>query len=92
MGDDADGHELFAVVASVHHQRVGQALDDGTLCLSEALHGVAAGGVGDVDWLSDLDVVAVHIVSSACTLALPPLSHQFILLIAITSITRDKRT
>ena len=60
VGDDAHGHELFAVVAPVHHQRVGQALDDGALGFAEAFHGVAAGGVGDVDGLAYLDVVAVE--------------------------------
>ena len=38
MLNDADSHKLFAVVASVHHERVGKALYDGALCLAEALH------------------------------------------------------
>ena len=59
MGDDANGHQLLAVVAAVHHQRVGQAFDDGALGLSEALDGVTAGGVRDVDGAADLDVIAV---------------------------------
>ena len=50
MSDDPDGHELLSVVATVHHERVGEALDDRTLCFSEPLDGVAAGRVGDVDW------------------------------------------
>lgn len=50
VGNDADGHELLAVVPSVHHEGVGEALDDRALCLAEALDYVAAGGVGDVDW------------------------------------------
>lgn len=57
--DDPHGHELFAVVASVHHQGICQPLDDGALGFAEALHGVAAGGVGDVDWVADLDVISV---------------------------------
>lgn len=57
MSNDPDRHQLLAVVAPVHHQRVGQALDDGTLGLAEALDGVAAGGVRHVDRLPDLDVV-----------------------------------
>ena len=57
VGDDADGHELFTVVATVHHQRIGETLNDGTLCFSKALDRVATGGVGDVDGGSDLDVV-----------------------------------
>lgn len=59
MVHDTHGHELLAVVAPVHHQRVGQALDDGTLGFAEAFHGVAAGGVGDVDGGADLDVISV---------------------------------
>ena len=58
--DDPHGHELLSVVAAVHHERVGQALDDGALCFAEALDGVAAGRVRDVDWGSDLDVVAAE--------------------------------
>lgn len=58
VGDDADGHELLSVVAAVHHERVGQTLNDWALGLSEALDGVATGRVGEVDRLADLDVVA----------------------------------
>ena len=58
MGNDPDGHQLLAVVAAVHHQRVGEALDDGALSFAEALAGVAAGGVRDVDGRADLDVIA----------------------------------
>ena len=60
MGDDADGHELFTVVATVHHQRICEALDDGTLGFSEALGGITACGVGDVDGGTDLDVVTTR--------------------------------
>jgi hypothetical protein len=59
VGNDADGHELLSVVAAVHHQRVGETLDDGALCLSESLLCISAGGVGDVDWGADLDVIAI---------------------------------
>lgn len=59
MGDNADSHGLLSVVAAVHHDRVGQALDDGALGLAETLGGIATGGVGGVDRLADLDVVAV---------------------------------
>ena len=55
---DSYSHEFLAVVAPVHHQGVGQALDDGALGFAEALHGVAACGVGDVDGGADLDVIA----------------------------------
>lgn len=50
MSDDPDGHELLAVVATVHHERVRQSLDYWTLRFSEPLDSVSAGGVGDVDW------------------------------------------
>lgn len=57
--DDANSLELLAVVTPVHHERVGQALDDGALGLAEAFYGVAAGRVGEVDWITDVHVVAV---------------------------------
>ncbi len=59
MRNDSHGHELFAVVAAVHHQGVCQALDDGALGFAESLDGVAASGVGYIDRGADLDVVAV---------------------------------
>lgn len=49
MGNDADSHELLSVVAAVHHQRVGETLDDRAVGLAEALDGIATGGMGDVD-------------------------------------------
>ena len=58
MRDNADSHELFAVVATVHHHRVCQALDDGARGLAEALDGIASSGMGNVDRVADLDVVA----------------------------------
>ena len=57
VGNNADSHKLFTVVATVHHQRVGEALDDGALCFPEALDSIATGGVRDVDGSADLDVV-----------------------------------
>lgn len=59
--DNADGHELLAVVAAVHHQRVGKTLNDGAVGLAEALNGVATSGVGDVDGVADRDVIAVRV-------------------------------
>ncbi len=60
VGNDADGHELLSVVAAIHHQGVGETLDDRALCLAESLLCISAGGVGDVDWGADLDVIAIN--------------------------------
>lgn len=57
VGDDADGHQFFAVVAAVHHQGICEALDYGALGFSEALHGKTASGVRDVDWIADLNII-----------------------------------
>ena len=65
VGDNADSHELLSVVAAVHHEGVGETLNDGALGLAETLLGVAAGRVRQVDGSADLDVVAV-VTSSAC--------------------------
>lgn len=65
VGDYANSHELLSVVATIHHQRVGKALNDGTIRLSESLDGIATSGVGDVDRVSNLDVVTVVQVKSA---------------------------
>ncbi len=58
MGDDSDGHELLAVIPAIHHERIRETLDDGALRFSETLDGVSAGGMGNVNRLADLDVVA----------------------------------
>jgi hypothetical protein len=50
VSDDADSHELFTVVAAIHHKRVGEALDDRALSLAESLDSISTSGVGDVDW------------------------------------------
>jgi hypothetical protein len=57
VSNNADSHQLLAVVAAVHHERVGQALDDGALRLTETLRGISTGGVRNVDRCSDLDVI-----------------------------------
>lgn len=59
MSNYSDGHELFAVVAAIHHQRVGKALDYGALCLAESLDSISAGGVRDVDWGAYLNIISV---------------------------------
>jgi hypothetical protein len=58
VGDNADSHELLSVVAAVHHERVGETLNDGALGLPESLDGISAGRVRCVDRRADLDVVA----------------------------------
>lgn len=58
VGDNADGHNLLTVVATVHHQGVGQTLNDGALGLAETLGGITTSSVGGVDRGADLDVVA----------------------------------
>lgn len=66
MGDNSDSHELLSVVATIHHERVGETLDDWALCLSESLLCVTASGVGDVDWGADLNVIAEGLLVNAC--------------------------
>lgn len=63
--DDADSLQLLAVVAAVHHQRVGKTLDDGALRLAESLGGITAGRVGEVDGRPDLHVIATRSKPSA---------------------------
>ena len=69
VSDDSDSHELLAVVAAVHHKRVGETLNNGAVSLAKALDSKAAGGVGDVDRGADLNVVAIvrgRISSGSC--------------------------
>ena len=60
VGDNANGHELLAVVTAIHHQGVGKTLDDWALSLPKALDGVSASRVGDVDGRADLNVITVN--------------------------------
>lgn len=55
--DNSHGLQLLSVVASVHHEGVGESLDDWALGLAEALDGISASGMWEVDWL-ELNVVA----------------------------------
>ena len=64
MGDDADSHELLAVVATIHHEGVCKALDDGAIGFAKALNGITTSGVRDVDWRAYLDVVTVRKIES----------------------------
>ena len=57
MSNNAHSHKLLSVVTTVHHQGVGQSLNDRACCLAKSFLGVTAGGVWDVDRGSDLDVV-----------------------------------
>lgn len=58
VGNNSDSHELLSVVAAVHHERVGQSLNDGAVGLSESLGGISASSVGDVDGVSQGNVVS----------------------------------
>jgi hypothetical protein len=55
--DDTDSHQLLSVVATVHHQGVGETLNNGALGLAETLGGETTSGVGQVDGSLDLDVI-----------------------------------
>lgn len=59
MSNNSDGHDLLSVVSAVHHERVGETLNDGALGFPESLSSISASGVRDVDRLSDLDVIAI---------------------------------
>lgn len=48
MLDNTNSHELFSIVSPVHHQRVGQSLDNGALCLPETLDLVPTSSMGHV--------------------------------------------
>ena len=65
VSDDADSHELLPVVASVHHEGVGETLNNGAVGLAESFDGIASGGMRDIDGGADLNVVAVeeHLIS-----------------------------
>jgi len=59
VGNYPNSHELLSVIATIHHQGIGEALDDGAIRLSEPLDGIATSGVGDVDRVPDLNVITV---------------------------------
>ena len=79
VGNNANSHELLSVVATLHHERVGQALNDWALCLPESLRSISAGGVRDVDRRSDLNVIPVVELVSLSDLDIPStiLFHEF---------------
>jgi len=74
--DDTDSHELLSVVAAIHHQGVGEALDNGALGLAETLDGIAASGVGEVGVLVDLDVVTIEDYGKFVSSAIPQKSSK----------------
>jgi hypothetical protein len=55
--DNAHGHQLLAVVASMSHQRVGQTLCDWAKGFTEALGLITTGSVWEIDRISDFDVI-----------------------------------
>lgn len=59
MSNNSDGHDLLSVVSAVHHERIGETLNDGALGFPESLSSISASGVRNVDRLSDLDVIAI---------------------------------
>lgn len=59
MCDDSDSHQLLSVIATVHHEGVGEAFDNWALRLSESLRRISTCAVGDIDWSADLDIIAV---------------------------------
>lgn len=65
MRDDANSHQLLAVVAAVHHEGVGQPLNDRAVGLAESLGGISTSRVGEVDGRPDLDVIAAETNQSA---------------------------
>ena len=53
--DDAHSHELLSVVPAMHHETVGQSLNNGALGLPEPLDLVPASRVGQVLGMLVLD-------------------------------------
>lgn len=57
MRNNPDSHELLSTVTTVHHERIGETLNDGTLSLAETLGSVPTGRVWEVDRLTNLNVI-----------------------------------
>jgi len=74
--DNSHGLQLLSVVASVHHEGVGESLDDWALGLAEALDGISASGMWEVYWL-ELDVIAQRHVPGGINTLVGPLVEQF---------------
>jgi hypothetical protein len=56
--DNTDCHQLFTIVAAVHHERVCESFDDRALGFAETFRGIAACRVGEINGCPNLDVVA----------------------------------
>lgn len=76
VSDNSHCHELLAVVSPVHHQRVGQTLDDRALSLAEPLDRISAGRMGDVYRRTDLDVVAIVLQQESAGQPMLPFSRS----------------
>ena len=59
MLDNGHCHELFAIVPAVHHEGVGEPLNDGALGLPETLHSIPTSCVWQVNrpFVFDSDVI-----------------------------------
>merc|ERR1712225_215264 len=83
---DAHSKDLLAVVAAVHHERVGDTLDDGALGLLEALLVPAAGRVGQEartlglarDVVREGHVLDLHVIESVLVEELDLCSSHFV--------------
>lgn len=60
MGNNSHSHELLAVISPIHHERISQTFNNRTLCFAESFDGISSGGMGDVDWRSELDIIAAQ--------------------------------
>jgi hypothetical protein len=72
VSNNSDSHKLLSVVTTVHHEGVGETLDDWALCLSKSLLCVSTGRVGDVDWGSDLDIITAIVRPSFLSHSIDP--------------------
>ena len=60
VSDYADSHKLLSVVASIHHEGVGETLNNWAIGLAKAFDRIASGGVRYVDGGTYLNVVAIR--------------------------------
>lgn len=74
--DNSHSLQLLSVVASVHHEGVGESLDDWALGLAEAFDSISSSGMWEVDWLK-LDVVTQRHISGGINSLEGPFVEQF---------------